>query len=177
MRVNFVRLTKMHPTLSAILFSVFLLLSLPAGADTSAQEPVCVVRTTVELHKSPNSTSPVSWIVGRNMPLLKISEQRDKQKNNWYEVRDLDGEKHWLRSNLVSHKVVCVVVRSKTARLRQGPGKEFPLAELEQVDRFTPFRKLDRDGEWVQIEDEYSGQYWIHESNLWIPAVRNSVRF
>lgn len=111
------------------------------------------------------------------MPLLKIGEQRDKQKHNWLEVRDLDGEKHWVRSNAVSAKAVCVVVKSKSARLRQGPGKEHPLADLEAVDKFTPFKKLDREGEWVQIEDEYSGKYWVHEMNLWIPATRNSVSF
>ena len=160
-----------------LLFFALLLIAAKTLADTSSQEPVCVTSTTVELHKAPSAQSPVSWIVGRNMPLLKVGEQRDKQKHTWFEVRDLDGEKHWVRPRDVSHKVFCTVVRSKVARLRQGPGKEFPSADLAQVDRFTPFKKLDRDGEWVQIEDEYEGRYWAHETNLWIPAVRNSVSF
>ena len=140
-------------------------------------EPVCVTKAKVELRKGPGNKHAISWLVGKNMPFLKVGEVKDKQKKRWYEVRDVDGEKHWVQASLVSRKISCAVVRSKQARLRQGPGKNFPSAELELVDRYTPFKKVDRDGEWVQLQDDYQEKYWVHETNLWIPAARSSVTF
>ena len=140
-------------------------------------EPVCVTKAKAELHKGPDEAEPISWTVGKNMPFLKVSESKDKKNRTWFQVKDLEGQKHWLRSSLVSSRVICAVVKAKQAKLKQGPGDEFPPAELATVERYTPFVKVDRDGEWLLVRDDYDAQYWVHEKNLWIPTSRASVSF
>ena len=147
-------------------------LAIPQLAGAADDEPVCVTQAKVKLRRGPGANYPVSWIVSQNMPLLKIGQQK-----SWYQVRDLDGAKHWINASAVSRRITCAVIKSRTAKLRTGPGKEFPSADLAFVDRYTPFKKIDRDGEWVQIQDEYQGKYWVHEDNIWIPIVHTQMAF
>ena len=92
-------------------------------------------------------------------------------------VQDLDGHVHWVNRTQVSRKINCAVVKTKTARLRRGPGHNQPLAELASADRYTSFVKVDRDGEWVKVRDSFNGTYWIHETAIWIPVVKTQLSF
>ncbi len=135
-------------------------------------EAVCVVKPNVSLRKEPKPKAAVSWAVPRFMPLMIVGQQ-----GKWAKVQDLEGETHWvLRSNL-SSRTSCAVVRTKTAKLRKGPGHDQPPADLARVDKYTPFKKVDRDGEWVKVQDDFNVSYWVHETNIWIPMNRTSVTF
>jgi SH3-like domain-containing protein len=151
------------------------LASSPAQAATAVvrlSEPVCIVKAGVRLRKGPNLKFAPSWSVPKFMPLLKI-----EVKGTWARVQDLEGQVHWVPRKFLNSKTSCAVVKTKTAKLRQGPGMDQPLAELSSVDRYTPFRKVDRDGEWVKVEDDYGGKFWIHETNVWIPVSRTKLAF
>lgn len=135
-------------------------------------EPVCITSARAKLHSGPGKNYPVSWLVGQHMPLLRIAK-----KGSWSQVKDLDGEVHWVSTSAISTNISCAVVKTKTAKLLKGPGSQFPPAEYASVEKYTPFRKVDRDGEWLQVRDEYQGEYWINESNLWMPVVRSKIAF
>ena len=147
-------------------------ISAAASKAVGPAEPVCVVRPHVSLRKGPGKDFGVSWAVPKYMPLLKVDK-----KGGWFKVQDLEGETHWVSAANVSRKTACAVVKTKTAKLRQGPGTEHPLAELSSVDRYTPFRKIDRDGEWIQVKDDFNALYWVHETNVWMPVVRSKLSF
>ena len=106
------------------------------------------------------------------MPLLQTGK-----KGAWLKVQDLEGETHWVSESAVSHKIYCAVVKTKTAKLRSGPGYDQPPAGLSSVDKYTPFEKVDRDGEWVQVKDDYAATYWVHETNIWIPMGKSKISF
>lgn len=135
-------------------------------------EPVCVVKSGANLRRGPGAKFPVTWTVPRYMPLLKVANH-----GPWLKVQDLEGESHWIAKSAISKKLTCAVVKTKTAKLREGPGVEHPLAGLSSVDRYTPFQKIDRDGEWVQVKDDYGAKYWVHETNVWIPVSRTHISF
>ena len=99
------------------------------------------------------------------------------RKGAWAEVKDLDGESHWISSSVISSKINCVVVRTKMGSLRQAANSRAPASELAFADRYTPFKKLDRDEAWIQVQDEYGSKYWINEANVWIPVTRSRVDF
>ena len=141
--------------------------------STAHADPVCVVSTKAILRKGPGAKFPMSWTVTQNMPLMRVGPE----KKGWLQVQDLDGETHWVSKRDVSSRYICTVVKSKSARLRKGPGTEHPIAELNSVDRYTPFRKIDRDGAWLLVQDEYRARYWVHETNVWLPSVRAKIRF
>lgn len=142
------------------------------SSATEAMEPVCVSRSNVNLRKGPGLKFPVTWAVPKYMPLFRL-----EKKGLWVKVQDLDSKIHWVNASSISKKISCAVVKAKTARLRQGPGTDQPLAELATVDRYTPFLKVDRDGEWLQVRDDFGGSYWIHETNVWMPMSKLKVSF
>ncbi|MEK7355586.1 MAG: SH3 domain-containing protein [Bdellovibrionota bacterium] len=135
-------------------------------------EAVCVTQAHTSLRRGPSSKDAVTWTVSENMPLLRIS-----QKGSWSQVKDLDGQVHWVTSKSLSSRRSCAVIKSKNAKLRRGPGPKEPTADLEVADKYTPFQKIDRDGAWLLVQDEYNGRYWVNETNVWLPIVRASVSF
>ncbi len=135
-------------------------------------EPVCVVKPKVILRKGPGLKFAATWTVPKYMPFLRL-----ERKSGWARVQDFEGEIHWAPPSSLSRKINCAVIKSKTARLRQGPGLDQPIADLATVDRYMAFQKVDRDGEWIQVRDEYGARYWVNEKNVWLPVTRTSVQF
>lgn len=144
----------------------------PSFAAQAEEIPVCVSRSRASLRSGPGANHTVTWVVARYMPFLQVAK-----KGPWLKVQDLDGEFHWINKNQVSSSLSCAVVKTKTAKLRRGPGHDQPLAGLSSVDRYTPFQKIDRDDEWIKVRDDYRGTYWVHETNVWIPLSRTSIHF
>lgn len=140
--------------------------------EAFASEPICVVKPKAHLRQGPGPQHPVTWVVGQFMPLMKVG-----QKGKWLQVQDLDGTVHWIASSMVSSKLSCAVVKARIAALRRGPGRTYPTAEPKFAERYTPFLKVDRDGAWVQLQDDYRGKFWVNEDNLWMPMQRARVTF
>lgn len=135
-------------------------------------EPVCVTASRAKLRTAPTTSSKVTWEVGRNMPLQRIAVAK-----GWSQVKDLRGQTHWVISKNVSAHESCAVVRVRTAALHKGPKQGDPRADFKVADRYTPFKKVDREGTWVRLEDEYRGSYWTRDSNVWIPVKRSRLTF
>lgn len=89
----------------------------------------------------------------------------------------MDGDRHWIYGENVTRNMVCVAIKVPTAKLRDGPGVDGQLSELRQVDRYTPFKRLDLSGDWAQVEASWGEIYWVHTSNLWRPVRVSQVGF
>ena len=142
------------------------------GPAASADgDPVCVTVPKTNLRASPSTNAKVTWIVGRNMPLQRVGRE-----GGWSKVRDLRGQTHWVISKNLSSNESCAVVRVRTAALHKAPGNG-ERADFRQADRYTPFKKTDREGGWVRLEDEYKGSFWTRDTNVWIPVRRSRMSF
>lgn len=133
---------------------------------------VCVSSSGVELKSKPSAKAKSSWTVGRYTPLLQLD-----RKKEWVHVVDVDGTKHWIHARYLTSKVNCVMVRASTAKLRSGPGMKYPQTDLAFVKKYAVFKKLERDEEWLKLQDEYGHIHWAHENTLWEPRVRSKVSF
>lgn len=142
------------------------------GATAHADEPVCVVSNVAKLRSGPSTKAGVTWVVGKNMPL-----ERMRREGPWSQVRDLRGQVHWVISKNVAGNQPCAVVRVRNATLRKGPGSAAEIAEFKVAEKYTPFRRVGREGNWVRLEDEYQGSYWTRDTNLWMPVSRSRVTF
>jgi len=71
----------------------------------------------------------------------------------------------------------CIVVKTNVATLRTEPSTTAPASEIKTVDRYTPMKRLESQGEWMHVEDESGHQGWIHETNVWKPAKIQTVDF
>lgn len=120
----------------------------------------------------PDAGAPLAWTVGKYMPLLEL-----KRKGSWYLVRDLEGKKMWIYSSLVTDRYDCAVIKAKTTNLRKGPGTKFGKTHLAQAHRYHPFKKLDRDGGWLKLEDDYGYKHWVFEKNLWEPLNYSTLTY
>lgn len=138
-----------------------------AGAQSYA---TCVSNNEVALKSKPDGKT--SWIVGRYMPLIELS-----RKGAWIQVSDVDNTKHWIHARNLTSKFNCVIVKSDTANLRLGPGTQYPLTPLSYVRKYSSFKKIDRDEEWIKVQDEFGQVHWLHEKMVWEPRVRTKVSF
>ena len=152
----------------------FLFIFLTLIFSVSEASAVCVISSTANLRSGPGPNHPISWVVPKYMPLIEV-----KRVGNWYLVEDLDGEQHYVyKSNVsASSKLKCVAVKVPTAKLRKGPGESSELADIRQVDRYTPFKRVDAVEAWYEVISSWGESYWIHESNVWRPVVTKKVQF
>ncbi len=132
---------------------------------------LCVTTDRANLRKGPGPNFKITWTVGKFMPLKKISRQ-----GAWYKVEDVDNETHWIQVSAVSEVLSCVVVKARTAVLRQAATVSSTPAEFTVVDRYTPFKKLDRSGEYIQVANEYES-FWIKDSAVWYPVNKMTLTF
>ena len=87
------------------------------GAKPAHGQMLCVSASRAYLRSGPGEQStPPTWTVHRYMPLKEIKRQGD-----WVKVMDLDGETHWIKSNLVTDKIQCVAIKSPRANIRSRP--------------------------------------------------------
>lgn len=141
------------------------------SAQASAQA-VCA-KGYISLRRGPGENFPFSWKVARYMPFVRL-----ENKAGWSKLQDLDGVVHWARSSEVTTEDRCVVVRSNVANLRSEPSRSSnPPKEIKTADRYTPFKRLFSQDDWIQVEIEGGAPVWIHEGNVWKPVVVQSFNF
>ena len=133
---------------------------------------VCVSRSKVNLRAKPSSRATITWVVGRHTPLIFL-----KQKGNWFHVQDQDGEKHWVYGTGVTTDYQCTAVNYKYVLLRKGPNARSGLAPFHLADRYTPFRRIERQEDWQKVQDQFGAQYWVRYDALWFPRTMMKVDF
>jgi len=124
---------------------------------------VCVQADRANLRASPSTNASKTWEVYRFMPLQKIKEQK-----GWVQVRDVDGDMHWIQKKFVTSKFDCAVVREKEARLRKGPGSKFNAVTGGSAKKYYSYKVLKKENQWLQVQDAKGGQAWIHRDSVWI---------
>ncbi len=150
----------MKPRSSLRLFrSILALLCSLVVADAAA---LCVTSTEANLRSGPGTKYTKSWEVYRYMPLQKI-----ERRGNWYRVRDIDGERHWIHKSLVGSGMRCAAVKAPKANIRTGPGTNYRQAAWGPVIRYYSFAIIGGKGRWVKIRDEIGNSGWVAKSLLW----------
>ncbi len=124
---------------------------------------LCVKTSDANLRSGPGTQYKKTWEVFKYMPLKKIGS-----KGNWYKVKDVDGDTHWVYRTLVTDKYRCAVVKIKKANVRNGPGTKYKKNILSPALKFYSFKVIGKKQSWVKVMDEYEDKGWIHRNLLWI---------
>jgi len=154
-----------HQTMRVFVFILF-------NAFALSSHGLCVDTVQANLRAKPDSKSAIVWTVGKFMPLRGV-----KQEGSWIQVIDVDGSKAWIHDSLVSDSIDCAVVKVTKAQLRKGPGTMHSSTPLSFAHKYMPFKKLDRDGAWLYLEDDYGYRHWVSESNLWEPLAYSKLNY
>ena len=98
------------------------------------------------------------------MPLRKV-----RRKGAWYQVKDFEGDKHWVYKSLVTSKYKCAIIKVKKANLRTGPGSKYRKAtDLPSAEKYMTFKLLKTRKGWAQIMDTYNDKYWVSRKLIWV---------
>ena len=124
---------------------------------------LCVKTADANLRNGPGTKYKKTWEVFKYMPLMKIGSQ-----GNWYKVKDVDGDIHWVYHTLVTDKYKCAVVKIKKANVRSGPGTNYKMNILSPALKYYSFKVIDTKQSWVNVMDEYDDKGWIHINLLWV---------
>jgi SH3-like domain-containing protein len=141
-----------------------ILLSLNLLFIAYQSQALCVNVGQANLRAEPKPNSRLLWTVGRYMPLLEV-----KYQGGWYLVKDLEGQKMWIASQLVSDDIDCAVIRVNQSNLRTEPDAKASKTPLSVAYKYMPFKKLQREENWLYLQDAYGGKHWVIDSNLWEP--------
>ena len=135
-----------------------------AGLMTTSQASAwCIKAPEANLRKGPGTNHEKTWEVFKYMPLQKIGE-----KGSWYHMQDVDGDKHWVYSKLVTNSMRCATIKVESANVRTGPGTNHETLFSTPVEKYYCFKVLETRGDWVRVEDELSNKGWVYKPLLWI---------
>ena len=138
----------------------------------SKAQALCVKVHQANLRAKPSAKGELLWTVGKYMPLYPL-----KEKGDWIYVKDLEGKKMWIHGGLVTDSIDCAVIRVKKTSLRKGPGTEFHRTALSYANRYAAFKKLEREGAWLHLKDDYGYDHWVYEKNLWEPLAYSQLTY
>ncbi len=124
---------------------------------------LCVNVPEANLRNGPGTKFKKTWEVFKYMPFNRISA-----KGNWYKVKDVDGDTHWVYKKLVSDKFRCAVVKVDKANVRKGPGTKFGKSALSPALKYDSFKVIKTKSSWVQVIDEFDDKGWISRKLLWV---------
>jgi SH3-like domain-containing protein len=124
---------------------------------------LCIKAPEANLRQGPSTRYEKSWEVFKYMPLRKIG-----QRGKWYQVKDVDGDTHWVYNRLVTGSMRCAVVKVDKANMRNGPGTKYAKSPLSPVEKYYAFKVTGSKGRWVKVEDEMHNEGWVAKWLLWI---------
>lgn len=138
-------------------FVVFLSMSV-----SSASWALCTKSKKVNFRSGPGTHYKKTWTVSKYMPLEKVSQTRW-----WYQVKDFEGDYHWVLKSLISSKYKCVVVKKTWASLRTGPGKKFSRSKIyPKAEKYVTFKYVSKKKNWIKVKDKRV--YWVYKPLVWI---------
>lgn len=147
---------QMKATAATALCCAALMTATPASAW-------CIKVPEANLRQGAGTNYEKSWEVFKYMPLRKIG-----QKGSWYHVQDVDGDVHWVYSNLVTNSMSCAIVKVQEANVRKGPGTDYEASPLSPVEKYYSFKVIETRGDWARVEDAALNEGWVYKPLLWI---------
>lgn len=127
-------------------------------------QSLCVKASKANLRAGPSTKDQITWEVYKYMPLIEKS-----RKGSWVQVKDFEGDTHWIFKSLVTSDYKCAVVKADKANLRLGPGTHHKKAsDLPTAEKYMTFKFLRSKGDWAEVMDTYGDKYWVFRKLIWV---------
>lgn len=143
-----------------LIFTAVISLIVLVSGDSYA---LCINVPEANLRNGPGTKYEKTWEVFKYMPFKRVSK-----KGNWYKVKDVDGDVHWIYSKLVTSKYKCAVVKVDKANVRSGAGTGYGKNALSPAMKYDSFKVTKIKSSWVKVTDEFGDSGWISKKLLWI---------
>jgi SH3-like domain-containing protein len=129
------------------------------GADSAAAERLSVSAPIANIRSGPGTTYDVLWQVQKHYPILV-----KKKSGAWYNFKDFEGDEGWIHQSLVRQTPTVITLKTK-CNVRSGPGTQHSI--IFTVEKGIPFRVIEREGNWIQIEHADGDKGWIYKTLVW----------
>ena len=130
-----------------------------AAAAPRAAEFVSIQGSAVNVREKPTTRSATLGEMGRGYPL-----QIMQRKGQWLRVKDFEGPMGWVHAPLTS-KSPHMVVTSRTANLRAGPGTEH--RRVGRLEQHEVVKTLKKSGSWAHVQREGGQKGWVARRLAW----------
>jgi SH3-like domain-containing protein len=111
------------------------------------------------VRSGPGEEFEVIWQVEKYYP-VDVIDGKDK----WRFFRDVDGDEGWIHEDLLN-KLDTIIIVKDHCNIRSGPGKEHNVTFI--AEKGIPFRVVNRQKEWIEIEHADGDRGWVHSSLVW----------
>ena len=138
---------------------IYLIILILIFGSTVMAERWAVSVDKCNVRSGPGEEFDVIWRVEKYYPLDVIDS-----KGKWRFFRDLDGDEGWIHSTLLN-KAETIVVKKNNCNIRSGPGTKYNITFI--AEKGIPFKVLNREKQWIQIEHTDGDKGWIHDSLVW----------
>ena len=133
---------------------LILLITTPGWAERWAvSADKCNVRS------GPGAEFEVIWQVEKYYPIDIIDK-----KGEWRFFRDVEGDEGWIHVDLLN-KADTVIIVKDNCNIRSGPGTKHNVTFI--AEKGIPFKVVNRQKQWIQIEHADGDKGWIHASLVW----------
>jgi SH3-like domain-containing protein len=129
------------------------------GIDAAVAERLAIKNDIANIRSGPSTDASILWKVEKYYPVTIIDKQGD-----WYLFKDFEGDEGWIHRSLVA-PMDTVVVKRDNCNIRSGPGTDHEI--LFTAERGIPFKVLQRQGVWLQIQHADGDTGWIHKNLIW----------
>ncbi|MBI4665489.1 MAG: SH3 domain-containing protein [Nitrospinae bacterium] len=131
-----------------------------AMAGAAYAETVYIEGKSGKFRSGPGTNYKVLWEAPRYTPVEFLAKFQ-----NWYALRDKDGDVGWVHDQVVAKGKAAVVV-AKKADVRKGPGKNNPV--VFTVERRYLFKALEEKKDWIKVVDADGDGGWIAKEAVWL---------
>ena len=148
---------------ACLIISFLVIVSSQLFLLTSEAHAICVKASIANLRNGPGTNYQKMWEVYKYMPFRKLGE-----KGNWFRVKDIDGDIHWIHKKLVTRSYKCAAVKTAKANFRTGPGTRYPQVKWSPMGLYFSMKILKSTSNWLKIMDSSGDVAWVHRSLIWI---------
>lgn len=134
-----------------------LLLFFPAGEGQAKM--VAVDRDRINVRSGPGLNYSILWHLERGFPLQVIGS-----KQNWYRVRDYEGDVGWVYKPLTNGRAH-VVVKRREINVRSGPGTNYRI--IAKAREGVVFRTVSRQKGWLKVRHQNGTTGWVARHLVW----------
>lgn len=150
------KFSDMYRLLICSCFVSFLFFSLPGVIQA---EMVAVDRDRINVRSGPGLNYSILWHADRGYPLQVIGSRQ-----NWYRVRDFEGDVGWVYKLLTGNKAH-VVVKKPEINVRSGPGTNYRI--VAKAREGVVFRTVGRQKGWVKVRHQNGTAGWVARHLVW----------
>lgn len=147
--------------MKTLIFSIIFLFCFNSNAiETSENNFYVSLRSNeVNLRTGPGNEYPIKYVYQlKEMPLKVLGEY-----DNWYKVKDKDGDEGWVNKNLTTKNRTIIVINGTQIMYKKNNTDSRPIFRLEE-NVIVKYDKCNQNWCKVEINDKTG---WIQKENIW----------